>query len=346
MIPQPVQQWDSGREWKTRAWGYVLQLAELTAAEKVALQKLLDLAEESGARSLPALIVTSATVIAAAIGKSERSVQRAIQSLQAKGYIRRKDTLRGRGLYEIDDPADAPRRLGVVRPSPQGELFFAGDVASVLSSELTPPPTADVVQVLTTKVTPSGPRIAGGETPRTHAQAQDDRTDEFKPSSTIGDDDVCEEGKRLVKAFWPQGRGPINHRADQRLLYRLAVLGLAADYAQWVKALTEATADRRAERPLAWLQSVLPDFAPDGIRPGRLLASIPVPSWALCDPRRWKREGESLEAETIGAPGDAPPPDAGRQEKPAENLECLIEICKRAKSQAVMRAATGREPQL
>jgi len=96
----------------------------------------------------------------------------------------------------------------------------------------------------------------------------------------------------LVQNLWPQGRGPITDRRDQRLIYRLCYLRLQAEHAEWIARLVEETAEERPKNPLARLQSKWPSFAPPGLRSieerSAFLASIYVPAWAIDrDPRAW-----------------------------------------------------------
>jgi hypothetical protein len=143
-----------------------------------------------------------------------------------------------------------------------------------------------------------GPWDPGGETPRARAGAQTD----LNPT----DDDDEEIRKKfqetacaVVVRVFSGGRRPeriADHR-DQRLLYRLAYLVRCQEHRSWVLQAIEAAEDRRrptdprkADSPLGYLQAVMRrTFAPPGIDLGRLLRGIPVPPWALADPRNWRR---------------------------------------------------------
>ena len=142
-MPQPAEKWDSERDGKRRAQAAVLGLRGLKPGPKIVLQRMLELTDEAGASSLPALIVTSATLIAAGVGEEARTVQRHLKVLALAGFIKPKDKVSGgRTEYEVSDPREVCNGPRVVSPSPQAALFdkegVPGELATNRAQNLTP----------------------------------------------------------------------------------------------------------------------------------------------------------------------------------------------------------------
>jgi hypothetical protein len=138
--------------------------------------------------------------------------------------------------------------------------------------------------------------IPEGETPHApaHTRPHAPPTFEYIPTTTTTEGEIQAAAIRVASALWPGRSAGITDRRDQRLTYRLAVLLLDARFAPWIgRALADANANRAKSRP-AMLQAMLPTYAPAGIDPGRLLASIDVPRWALADPRTWPAALDAL----------------------------------------------------
>ena len=198
------------------------------------------------------------------------------------------------------------------KPDPQQYLLFSSESPPALEVvPRTSPAGSDLTQVLAREVAREVAREPGlttngpanrqeGETPSSPAcaaaHAPSNQTEFKPPPSTVGAPTAAAAAKetfeatavRLVNALWPDGRGPISDRRDQRLIYRLTLLARLPAHQAWVRRWINETADRKARNPLAMLQALGPQSAPPGLDLPRLLSSIDVPAWALCSPRQWR----------------------------------------------------------
>jgi hypothetical protein len=296
-MPIPIRRPQSADDWRSRASTYVLQIVELIPQDRLTLQQLFALADEAGARSLPAQIVTSATVIAAAVGRSERTAQRSLRRLEAMGYVRRLDTLRGRGLYLIEDPADVPGRLGVVVPDPQQELPWREAAPTRLSSAVSPPVTTPLTTGVSPAVSADGPPASGADAPRTRTPARALPATADLPAPAPADDgQIRDAGRAICQRLFGDGRPPLSDVRDRRLVYQLAVLLLDHDYAAWIDDAIAQASGRGVDRPWASVQRVAQQTCPGtpahdrSIQSAvwrRLLHAIHVPAWAL-DASVWR----------------------------------------------------------
>ena len=164
-----------------------------------------------------------------------------------------------------------------------------------------PTPVATQPTLVATQPTPAGPEH--GECPSTVTvplacvRAPTVQTDIPAPSTAHDDEEVKGKAHAICKAFWPTPPPPMTERRDQRLIYRLAVLALDEHHGAWIKRLISETIDKRPKVPFAMLQSLMAKMIPSGWTPERLLCSIDVPRWALCDPRNWCPNGENRQQE-------------------------------------------------
>ena len=164
-----------------------------------------------------------------------------------------------------------------------------------------PTPIATQPTPIATQPTPVGPEhgecSSTNPIPLACVRAPTVQTDLPPPSAAHDGEEVKGQAHAICRAFWPKPPPHMKDRRDQRLIYRLAVLALDEHHGDWIKQLISETIDKKPEIPFAMLQSLMAKLIPSGWTPVKLLCSIDVPRWALCDPRDWCPNGETRQQE-------------------------------------------------
>ncbi len=246
----------------------------------------------------PDTVNVTTAALADVVGISPRQVRRCLETLGSEDVglieIFKRPPSEGRSFgpgywtLHVFDPREVFRRRTV---GPQKEL------AGVEWNDDGEPEPADTLSIAgsleDTKVTRSPPDALPGEgsledikVTRSPPNAPTEHTEEEDIPTTVDAEKIRGKIIALIATLWPNGRGRIGDRRDQRLLYRLARLRLDPQHAGWVERLVTETMDLKPDHPLRLLQSLGPRYCPEGLDFGRLLASIDVPGWALREQRQ------------------------------------------------------------
>lgn len=244
-----------------------------------AIVNYLDTVAASMGATLPALIVSSATEIAAAIGESTRSVQRWMKELAAAGLVvPRERGLRGnRTEYFVEDPLAVPDQenpRGVIGPDPQLWLFNRSgeeEPTPEMVQEMAPPPMIPLVNGATGEgreqkdVPDLAPELSQPRnsipTVRAPAGAPSKNLPSckrFSTTTTTADwECIYTLYRRAYEGLYRSPVGPHSPKPILDLLRRAAVLAVESYGADWLLEACRLTRPEAVENVEAYLVGVL-----------------------------------------------------------------------------------------
>jgi hypothetical protein len=299
------------------------------------------LASQRQGDSLPAIVDQSPAAIAAALGETERTVQRWIKGLIEAGLVERVEAADRRlPYYVVQDLRHLAATPVVGRRDPQRKLDFEAaappqlslyaDAHSILDANTPQNTMSNLVPNLTPGVTVLAPKVSGGVSnfvpkltpthPIPHAcedlaRARALPTTELplpealpaaaevgaRVAAQAEDRDVRREGMAIVRML---GRSATDAR-DCRLVYAMAVLMLDPCHRDWVERLVEDTRCARPAKPFAKLTAASSRFAPDGFDLRTYVGRLHAPPWVLDG---WRIEQTRSASGQAAAARPTPPP--------------------------------------